>query len=396
MLIKKIFFYLIILSILFSCKNANKNINVLTDDILIYDLSKIYNLRNPQKKIDINFQINKETNILTFPNSYSNKKYDIIIGGNLKDPELNLNNFYSVKKYIEEKESSEYINLFNDFTKKNLYKVIPYGLSFYVVIINKNRVNKSSFDFIGLNELFSTMQKYNINSNDYIKLSFTPYLATPKGIDWFFIFNSELFIDKNKISFESTQSRDASDFLWNYEEKYNFGNEKTKEYIDRYKEISSDLYLKNNVILFDIVPISKAFCYDNRLYDILLIKDLNYSEVNQKVISIQKNAKNKNDCLSFVDFILSEEIQEMMYVYSKEKIFYFNNIYLPIYNKIIKKNSNFNDDFYTYINRLKAVNFYNQNIRKKFISSFNYSQEMLEKGNITEKDFLSFLDKQLK
>ena len=163
------------------------------------------------------------------------------------------------------------------------------------------------------------------------------------------------------------------------------------------QEYSKKRFLINDILLFDIMPISEALSYDKNIYKILLIEDSRFTMLNQKVVAIAKNTKNRELCYSIIDFILSDETQKKLYYISKERDYYFNEIFLPLLsNSSYLKDEGFNEKFFKYTNSLKPIDLYDQKYREKFIRGLRKTSEMTDKGNITDREFLTFFEKELK
>lgn len=376
----------IISFLLFSCKSNVSNVKVLTDDVLIMDFANLFNLQKSTLKISP-VLISEKTNV--FEKTKDN--FDMIIGNNNLMKDINTDKFYSLRNEIKKIEINSYFSVFYDYLSKNNYQFIPYGIDFYVIIVKKDKTNRNNFDLVDLGDFIEQMRPFNYYFSNQIHLSFTPLLSQTKDLDYFFIFNYTLSKNNNRLYFTSDQSEYLNNFLYNYDDIYNFGFEKSLKYIDTLENIPQYLYLKKDIILFDIIPISEALTLDKRTYKILLLKNLSYLSLIQKSISITKSSKHKKISFEFLEFILNKEIQEKMFNISYCKSFYLDSVHLPI----AKDCNYFNDNLKQYIERLKSVDFIDSNSRKKFIESYNYSKEIMEKGLISREEFINFLNDQL-
>jgi len=371
--------------------------NILTDDLLVKDLISSYCFKNPNDKISVDYISKKEVTIFKYFNEYSKKRYDLIIGEDHKDTSFKFNNLLDLKHYFKNKNTDDYYPFLKDYAASNFYKAIPYELNFFVILTKNSSTSKNSFDSMSLKDLSLSAKSLNVNSENYYKIAFSPYLTSLKIEDWFFLFNSTIRLERDKISFISEESKSALNFVINYDDENNFGIKKSISYAKNYKEYSKKRFLINDILLFDIMPISEALSYDKNIYKILLIEDSRFTMLNQKVVAIAKNTKNRELCYSIIDFILSDETQKKLYYISKERDYYFNEIFLPLLsNSSYLKDEGFNEKFFKYTNSLKPIDLYDQKYREKFIRGLRKTSEMTDKGNITDREFLTFFEKELK
>ena len=77
---------------------------------------------------------------------------------------------------------------------------------------------------MSLKDLSLSAKSLNVNSENYYKIAFSPYLTSLKIEDWFFLFNSTIRLERDKISFISEES--MLNFVINYDDENNFGIKK--------------------------------------------------------------------------------------------------------------------------------------------------------------------------
>ena len=183
-----------------------------------------------------------------------------------------------------------------------------------------------------------------------------------------------------------------------YDDKYNYGLDVTKYYLDKYSNIKKDLYLKQKIISFDFIPISEALNLSRELYKIFLIKDLKLSTLHTKIVSILKSSINKHESGVFIDYLLEYDTQLKLSKNTFKNNDYYSYTHIPVIKGVISDIQEFPipiDKLEKYIDKLEAIDFKNKKIQKKFFEKYYSSKITLKKDLILEKDFLKYFSEQI-
>ena len=395
---KKISCLFLFFLILFSCKNQNSEVYILTNDVIFFELADIYNSRNKDNKVFINFYNEKQKNIFSFYKDNKKDYYDIVAGYNGYNNEFETKYFYNLKDYYENLTTTDYFNGFNDYIVKNDYYTIPYDIDFPVIIAKKELLSQTIKETISIQNFSNLCKNINITrkeENNYIKkIRFSPYSSNMGEIEYFFIFNDKIQVNNNIYFFNNEEMSNYFNFLYKFDDNYNFGLEETKKYFDKYKNIDKKLYLEKDIISFDFIQFSNSLTYQKEKFKILFIENLKHLTLKNKIIAITKNSKYKKQCEDFIRFLVSEEIQKILFEETYSKNYYFENINLPVIKNIISKSQKLDIDvdfLEKYIDNLSYIDFYNERLRSKFFETYNNSKESLHKGVLSEKDLLNVL-----
>lgn len=408
---KIMFFFILILFIFANCKNQIKTINILTDDISIYEIVDKFNLENNDFKVYVDFYNKKleQENIYKYILKNKIINYDIIIGDNNYDLILDSKHFSKITNYIKslnKDENNRFYKSFLDFIKKYDGYAILYNINFPLIIarkdsLNKDYENKKDLSIEEFPKIASSINQFKPDTH-YIetKLGFIPSVSNLNEIDFYLIFNSSLIKKNNKFSFDTQESRSAFKFFNEYDNEYNFGKDETLKYIKKFSNIEKKFFLKQKVISFDFINISNAFSFTNDLYKIFLIKDLKYISLNNKILTILKKSINKKEAAHFIDYLLTNNTQELLLKNTLKKIDYYSYIYIPVIKGIINKLDNISiftktAELEQYIDKLEYSDFYNNRLQNKFFENYFKIKELINKGSLNEKDFLVNISNEL-
>ncbi len=402
---------IILMFLCLSCFNSIKTINVLSDDISIYEIVDKFNAENKNIKVFINYYNNKTEKENIFKYIKKNKiiNFDIVIGNNSCDNIIDSKYFNKIAWSTKKSNINEINNLYQpavDFIIKNNNYALLYKIDFPVILarkdnINKDYINKKELDIEDFCQIASSVnKKMPDKKNTETMIGFIPSVSNLNEIDFYFIFNSSIIKENNKYSFNTINTQKAYKFYYEYDNDYNFGKQESLNYLKKFTNIEKNYFLKQKIILFDFLELSKAFSYPNDLYKIFLIKNLKQISINNKIITIPKKSINKKEAEIFIDYIYNDNTQTFLLKNTTEKIDYYLNVHIPVKKGLFQKlenltflNSDINLD--DYINKLKYADFYNNKIQKKFFDKYFDAKELIKKGTLQEKNILNYITKEL-
>jgi hypothetical protein len=380
------------------------NLNIITDDLSLYKITDLYNSSNPGPKVHINY-IN-EPGISVFEYVIKNRisNYDIVIGDlNLRTPP-DSRNFIKLGNDLDTIiDSEKYFSFVKDHVIKYFGFSAPYAVDFPVIIARIDSIPKDmtvdEISMKGFLKLASSVSSSSKNSDlSQTVLGFSPPASSMSELDYFFIFNSSFGDRSNRQVFDSPESRDAYDFYNNYDIKYNFGIDRTKQYFSKFDNAPKRLYIKQKIISFDILPISKALTYPSDTYRLLFIKDMKYSGLNLKAVSLSRSSVDKKWTTMFLEYIFSDTAQANMLRETSEKIDLYDHINLPVIKGSLKNYSAIPiniANYEKYCNLLTNIDFHSIRSQKNFFDKYAQSKEMINEGIITESEFLKYLSGRL-
>ena len=413
---KKSIFFLYIFSVLFiftGCNKKIKTINILTDDISIYEIADKFNSNNEYIKVFVNYYNSKVEKENIFKYIIKNKilNSDIIIGEKTSDFIIDPKEFSKITKYSKKISKEEINNLYSpviDFIKTHNDYATLFNINFPVIIARKDSINKEykNKGELSIEEFCKMASSINIIKPDKkyteTRLGFIPSISNLNEIDFYFLFDSLIVKDNNKYSFNTSIIKKAFNLFYEYDNDYNFGIQNTIEYLKKNDNIDKKYYLKQKIISFDFINLSNTFIYSKDLYKIFLIKDLKYISTNNKIITIPKKSINKKEAGIFIDYLYDNNVQITLTKNTINKIDYYLYLHIPVKKGLIKKlkldniifiDSDINLD--NYIDKLKYPDFVNNKIQKKFFEKYYNAKELINKGVLNENDLLSYLSKEL-
>lgn len=408
---KIIILIFIILPFLSGCKNQIKTVNMLSDDISIYEIVDKFNLMNNNFKIYVDYY-NKNTeqeNIYRYIIKNKIINYDIIIGDNYYDLIIDSEHFSKITNYskiLYKNNNNRFYRSVLDFIKKNGGYAILYTINFPLIIARKDSINKENINKnkISIDE-FSTIASYinQLKPDKHFtetRLGFIPSVSNLNEIDYYLIFNSSLIKKNNRYLFDTPEAQNAFNFYTEYDNKYNFGKEETLKYLKKFNNIQKKHYLKQKVISFDFINLTNSYTYPADLYKLFLIKDLKYISLNNKILTILKKSINKKEAAFFIDYLYGYDAQNTLVNETFKKIDYYSYIHIPVVKEIINKMNNipFFDstmELDQYIDGLGYPDFNNNKLHNKFFEKYFKIKELINKGSLNEKDFLTALSKEL-
>ena len=395
---------IILLLLFFNCKNKPRVINILTDDIALYEVVDCFNAAHENIKVSINYLNNKEINeknIFKYVKVNRIVNYDMIIGNINPQIIIDSKYFCKIKKYSKQfKKNKSFFPLVNDYLMKYSGYAVPYSINFPVIIARKDSIPKDiTNDEIDIQTFSEYATSINKNKkNKKIKLGFIPCVSEMSELDFFFIFNSYLIKKNNKYSFNTPNSQNAIEFYHKYDEKYNYGNDITEYYLKKYNNINKKFYLKQNIISFDFISISNALALSLELYKIFFINDLKLAGLNNKIVSILKTSIHKKESGIFIDYLFDYNTQLKLSEKTLKQNNYYSHRHIPVIKGLISNVQKFPipvDKFEEYINKLEHIYFYNNKIQKIFFKKYFLTKKMINKELISEKDFLDYFSEQI-
>lgn len=365
-----------------NCFNNIKLLNIITDDILLYELVDKFNKENRYIKVKLDYIKESEENIFDFVRKNNINNYDIIAGYYFPDVIIDSNNYSKIDLKLDK----EIFNYVKESYKNNKYYII-YSIDFPIIITKKDKV-KDIKDFqLDIDRFIELVRKNNVKKEKLYnsKIAFSPFLSNFSEIQYYFIFNSKLEKRGVKFYFDDENVRKAFNFYYNFDNNYNYGIEFTKRYLDKYKNIDKKFFIKKDIIYFDFKNFSESFNFDKENYQIYFIKNMEYSSLNKKVIAISNKSFLKGESLLFIKYLMENKNQKRMMDTSIN--LNFDKKHIAIYKDILKKYLN-EDDLINYIDKLKEQRFYNSKIQKRFFEIFK--NEFLGYQDISEEKFISY------
>ena len=410
LLIISIFFILLLLT---DCSKNIKTINILTDDINVYEIADKFNLNNEGIKVFVDYYNVKVEKQNIFKYAQKNKiiNFDIIIGEKPGDLIVDSTKYSKITKYSKKLGKEEINKLYlpvQDFIKKYNNYATLYNIDFPVIIARKDNLDKEYINknLISIEDFYKIASNVNIlkqdKKNTESRFGFIPSISNLNEIDFYFIFDSLIIKNKNKYSFDTPGARKAFNLFYEYDNEYNFGIQETNNYLKKFSNIDKKYYLKQKIISFDFINFSNSLNYQQDLYKIFLIKDLKYLNIKNRIITISKKSINKKEAGIFIDYLYNNDIQTNLIKNSIDKIDYYSYLYIPVIKGLIK-DTNLNNIIFTetnisldnYIDNLKYFDFINNKIHKKFFVKYNDTKELINKGVLSKKDLLDHFSQEL-
>ena len=250
----------------------------------------------------------------------------------------------------------------------------------------------------GIMNMIEVYKRSIINLPFIFLIGIASALIFQNSLDYFLLFNSSIELNKNNYNFNTKEAIKAYDFYYNFNDKYNQDKDFVKKYLEKFSNIDRNLYLKEDIISFDFCPVSNALFYDKSLLSIILIKDLKYASLKQKVIALNKDSLIKKEAGLFISYLLKYETQKYLFERSFNNPKYYSTRHIPIYPGITGTSGFMPDNLLNldkYINNLSSFNFHNEKIRKKFLKAYENSIQMLNNGALKESNYLDFISNEL-
>lgn len=385
---KKILFLLFLLFLFFNCsKNNIKILNILTDDILLYELVDNFNLNSNYIKVKLDYINNSEENIFKFVQDNQIKSYDIIAGYYFPDTIIDSNNYSEIDISFENKDIFNYIK--ESYKKNKFY--FSYSIDFPVIVLRKEKIKNSTANEISIEDFIKLSQNNNSKKDKFYetRISFSPLLSEFFYPQYYFIFN---ILDKksNLFYFDEDNLKKSFVFSTNFDNKYNYGIDFTKKYLDKYRNIEKRFFLNKGIIFFDFKNFSETFDIDKNNFSISLIKEMKYPSLKEKVIAIRKNSLLKKEALFFVKYLIEKDSQKRLNNVSLN----FTKKHIPIYKDLLKQDIIDNEIIIHHIDDFKSIEFYNKKSQYNFFQIIKKIHESEEFLNMSEEKFISyFFDK---
>jgi hypothetical protein len=401
--------FILILSffLFFNCNSSKtKTINILTDDISLYEVIDAYNLKNLNTNVSIEYLSDRSSNIFKYIEEKRYSNFDLIVGEYNPALLVNINSYVNINHKIKEINDNR-INYFKpclDFIEKYDGILIPYSINFPVIIARKDVLSQELLKLseLSINDFCDLVKRTNRKDPNeqynQIFISFIPLISKTEESDFYTILNETIFIKNEKIILDTEKAARSFDFYNNFDNTYNFGKETTKKYLDRYDNVNKNFYLKQKIISFDIIPVSDALTFPEENYKIFYIKDLKNLSLKSKVIAVPKSSINLKEVLSFIDYLTNKDAQEKMTANTLSNTDYYGYIHFPIIKNIINNKKILITDskkMEDYADNLKYFNFYNQKFQRKYFQKYQYAKDLISKGQIQDKDFINVLAKEL-
>ena len=408
-----IIFIIFILFLFAACSKGVKTINILTDEISVYEAADKFNANHEHMKVFVDYynSKNEKENIFRYIQKNKIINSDIIIG--IKPPDLIIDpkKFSKITKFSKKIGKDEINNLYYpavDFINDQKGYATLYNINFPVIIARNDSIpdeyiNKEELSIEDFCNLASSVNILKPDKKLFeSRLGFIPSISNLNEIDFYFLFDSSIVKNNNKLSFDTPETRKAFNLYYEYDDKYNFGSKETINYLSKFNNINKKYFLKQKIISFDFINLSNTALYSKKIYKIFLIKNLKYISTKNKIITISKKSINKKEVGMFIDYLYDDDTQITLTKNIMNKIDYYSFLYIPVKKGLIEKlksdniifvepNINLDD----YINKLKYVYFINNKIQKKFFEKYNNIKELINKGVMNKKDLLSQLSKEI-
>ncbi len=384
---------LVVLFLITSCKSNTNEISLLTDDPFLYDAVLSYNGNKSATRIKAVLIKSNET-LFSTSLQKNTDTYDIIAGSFFPKNDFFFEKFAKISFNTED---SLYFKFVYDFYEYTNQKSIIYKAEAPVIITNKSNTKIQqtiTFDEFKIECSKETLSYRNNGINN--KFAFIPQLSTLSELD-FYTMNSDVFIkNENEKEVFNTNVLNQN---FNYYTNFNDSEKDpliTIKAINKYSREPNKYFLERNLLTYDLTYLSNAMLSDK--YRLIFLQDHNTASLKQSVITINKRSKYKNNCEHFVNFVLSEEIQNTLFLESVKRKSVYNTIFIPVItknNKIMSNSIKNGTEIFNYIKDLKYCNLGNNNNRKKFFKIFNTASDMIDKERLKKKDFINFIEKNL-
>ena len=396
---KSSFFLIIcVIAILNACQDKNADINILTDDLLLYDAADDFNRRS-EVKANVTYIECDGTDIFTRyqPQTFSN--IDLVIGHGRTNAKTDEKFF---RKNYRSKESLLNDNYLNRFYARSFGYFVPYSADWNVVVMNQATQIDNSNDFITFDGLKNLMN----NKVAKNRLIFIPQDSIINLQEYFFMLGGGLAMLNEQPIFNTPTNEKILQTYLNFDKTYNDGIDNREEVLKRYINIDKKYYLKKNIILFDIFPISQALQIPKDKYAFYLIDNVTTASFCEKKIGITKGNINPDLSLAFIDFLTSYSEQLKMFRSTMTQTMTKMPVHIPIVlsdnTEDIINYDDFNfidptllDGIHTVLNRLAPADFINEQTKEKFLSAYSFAESVIANGQLDQADMLNHITNSL-
>ncbi|MBR3732796.1 MAG: hypothetical protein IKQ61_04780 [Spirochaetales bacterium] len=392
------FFLIICMALLTACQNKSAGINILTDDLLLYDAADEFN-RTSEIKAKVTYIECSETNIFTRYQSQEFSNIDLVIGSS------NTNEAASYKLYRKNYRSKESLltdSYLNRFYRRNFGYFVPYSADWNVLILNKSTDIDNTNDVVTFNGL-KTLMNQKIAKN---KIIFIPEDSVIDLQEYIFMLGGGLTVDGERTLFNCDTNRRILDAYLSFDKTYNESENSRKEVQKRYINIDKKYYLKKGITLFDIIPLSQAMLLPSDKYSFYFFDNVTVSAFREKKIAITKNNINMPLSLAFIDFITSYEQQCRMFHATTGQTLTKLPVHIPIvmsdntediidYDDFDFINRTLTDNIHTVLTHLTPADFINEQTKDKFLSAYKFAESVIANGQLDQNEMLTHITNSL-
>lgn len=382
------------------CFYDSGEVNLLTDDVILYDVVEKYNANFPENRVNILYFNDKSGNIFKTYNVNDLKNVDIIAGNYYADVTINSKKYKKIDKEIID--NKNFSNLVKSYIANSGYLSASYSSDFFVLnAIPSGKADNipnslNIKDFLEINKKNSV---YDENTSSYARLSYSPLGSITDGLDYLFILNSKLKKENGYYSFNGPEENFAYNFYSKYDDLYNNGIDSTKKYFDYYKNIEKSFYVKKQIMNYDFISLSKALSY-GKDYKIVFIEDQKFGSLRKKVVAASKSSFISKKSNSFIDYLLGLETQKYLYETTLAHREFYEYVHIPVYAEIFDATNDLIEAktlelIKRELSKLAEPYFYSSKVQEKFFKGYYDTVDALSKGQIGEKDFLKFFSNEI-
>ncbi|MBP5449886.1 MAG: hypothetical protein J6Y01_07175 [Spirochaetales bacterium] len=392
----KLSFFLIIIcmTLLTACQNKSANINILTDDLLLYDVADDFN-RTSEIKAKVTYIECPDTDIFTRYQSQEFSNIDLVIGHSHTN-EATAYKLYS-RNYLS-KESLLTDNYLNRFYQRNFGYFVPYSADWNVIVMNKDTHIDSTCDLITFDGL-KTLMNQKVAKN---KIIFIPKDSFIGLQEYFFMLGGGLTVEGEQTLFNSAVNQTILSTYLNFDKTYNESEDSRKEVLKRYINIDKKYYLKKNITLFDIIPISRAMLMPLDKYSFYSFENVTTSSFREKKIAITKGNINMPLSLAFIDFLTSYPEQRKMFRLTMSQTITEMPVHIPIvmsdntediinYDDFDFIDKTMTDSIHTVLSKLAPADFINEKTKTNFLDAYSFAESVIANGQLDQAEMLEHI-----
>ena len=395
---QRFFFIIVCMALLAACQNKSANINILTDDLLLYDAADDFN-RTSEIKAKVTYIECPDTDIFTRYQSQEFSNIDLVIGhsrtNEATDYKLYRRNYLSKESLLTD-------NYLNRFYQRNFGYFVPYSADWNVIVMNKETHIDSTCDLITFDGL-KTLMNQKVAKN---KIIFIPKDSFIGLQEYFFMLGGGLTVEGEQTLFNSAVNQTILGTYLNFDKTYNESEDSRKEVLKRYINIDKKYYLKKNITLFDIIPISRAMLIPLDKYSFYSFENVTTSSFREKKIAITKSNINMPLSLAFIDFLTSYSEQRKLFRLTMSQTITEMPVHIPIvmsdntediinYDDFDFIDKTMTDSIHTVLSKLAPADFINEKTKTNFLNAYSFAESVIANGQLDQADMLEHITNSL-
>ncbi len=385
---KKLLYSIIVMLCLVSCKKTLCDINILTDDLLMYDIVDRFNAVTAQNKVNITYLKTQDETVFERYGQMKPDNVDLIIGSYNVLDDFDFKYLQKIPKEPQDLTADTYINR---AYKSSFGYYLPYALDFHVLTtLRTTKVTEN-----GKTVSAEDIQRFLNTHLGKNKIIFSPSLSPLTELEYLFLFGCKIESDNQIYSFDSEYTNSCYSKYINFDKNYNISEEQKDKIIAGYVNIPRLYYLKKKILMFDIMPLSQALLLDKNLYEFYYFSGYGSTTFQKKVIAMTKSNINPELSKAFIDFILSKDTQDRLYNQTVTENFNRLPVNVPIYLDATDDTDGYDENIINITKKISEPDFVNETTYHKFIEAYKFTKTLISNGQIDKTEFLKSITKNI-